>query len=183
MKTIPCAKATDLIVMDLDEGLSSADKQVLEAHVQGCAHCRQWRDEAGGILTSIAADVPEDPGEEFWKYYETSLQARLRESESQISWSFLWKAIGAVAVAGTIFAVIWLGGFDPSAKRVGGDKVTWSPALIQEFEQLYGPEADETLASTVTGGHLISLAGATAPRSDVEVPRWFEVEDETNQLL
>lgn len=183
MKTIPCAKATDLIVRDLDEGLDSSDEQMLATHVRECLHCRQWREETAGILTSIAADVPEDPGEEFWKYYETSLQARLREKDSQTSWSFLWKAVGAIALAGTVFAVIWLGGIDPRGPRVDGDKVSWSPALMLELEQLYGPDSEETLTLTSAREHRVVFTELTGSHRDEEVPGWFEVEDEPNQLL
>jgi predicted anti-sigma-YlaC factor YlaD len=44
MKNIICAKAKDLIVMDLDEGLDSSERQRLEGHLSECAHCKQWRD-------------------------------------------------------------------------------------------------------------------------------------------
>jgi hypothetical protein len=183
MKTIPCAKATDLIVRDLDEGLDSSDEQMLAAHVRECLHCRQWREETAGILTSIAGDVPEDPGEEFWKYYETSLQARLREADTQTSWSFFRKAVGAMAFAGTVFAVIWLGGIDPRGPRVDRAKVSWSPALMLELEQLYGPDSEETLTLTSAREHRVVLAELTGAQRDEEVPGWFEVEDEPNQLL
>jgi len=183
MKTISCANATDLIVRDLDEGLSTLDKSILETHVQGCLHCQQWREETAGMLASIAADVPEDPGDEFWKYYETSLHARLAEAEPRNSWGFFWKTVGAVAFAGTIFAVIWLGGFDPRSHPLHGDKVSWSPALIQELEQLYGPDPEETLTSTLARDHLVAFTDLAGAPSGEEVPGWFEVEDEPNQLL
>jgi hypothetical protein len=183
MKTIPCAKATDLIVRDLDEELNSSDKQILESHVRECLHCQQWREETAGILASIAADVPEDPGEDFWKYYETSMQARLRERESQTPWNFFWKALGAVALAGAVVAVIWLGGIDPNSHRPDGGKVAMSPALFLELEQLYGPVGDETLTSNVAHDLRLAVTDLKVSHSDEELPGWFEVEDEPNQLL
>jgi predicted anti-sigma-YlaC factor YlaD len=183
MRTISCAKATDLIVRDLDEGLSSPDKQILETHVQRCPHCREWREQTAGMLAAIAADVPQDPGEEFWKYYDTSLQARLREAEAGTSWGSFWKAIAAVAVAGIIFAVVWLARFEPGSQQVDVAKVSWSPVLIQELEQFYGPDAYEILPSTLSRDQFFAFTGAAVANGDEEVFGWFEVEDDPNQLL
>ncbi|MBI4963882.1 MAG: zf-HC2 domain-containing protein [Desulfomonile tiedjei] len=183
MKTIPCAKATDLIVRELDEGLDSLDKHALESHVRGCTHCQEWREETAGILASIAADVPEDPGEQFWKYYDSSLQARLREIEPKNSWGFFWKAFGAVALAGTVFAVIWLAEFDPSTNRLDQSGTNMAEALFQELEELYGPVADENLTSTLVHDYKVAFSDLKIPQSDEEIPGWFEVEDELHQLL
>lgn len=184
MKNIICAKAKELIVMDLDEGLDSSERQRLEGHLGECAHCKQWRDETAGILASVAADVPADPGEQFWKYYETSLQARLQEKQAPTSWNFLWKAVGAVALAAVVFMAIWLGSgsLDPVRHQVG-EQASVSPALIQELEQLYGPGTDETPASSLAHDRLVAFTGLGASYSEEEPPEWFEVEDESNQLL
>ena len=65
MKTHECNEAEKLIVADLDEGLKPSEQERLEHHLRLCAPCRQVREESLTLLSAIASDLPEEPGEEF----------------------------------------------------------------------------------------------------------------------
>ncbi len=67
MKSTDCHKVEELILTGLDEGLEQDKRVALERHLSECAGCRKTWDETRLLLSEIAADTPEDPGEAFWR--------------------------------------------------------------------------------------------------------------------
>ncbi|MGO9572318.1 MAG: hypothetical protein ACLP5H_32790 [Desulfomonilaceae bacterium] len=133
-------------------------------------------------MSAIASDLPEEPGEEFWKLYHQSLDARLKEQELKPVWSFWWKAAGVLAVAVIALLVVRVGIFQPDNRQIA-DLRAMSPDLIQELKQVYGPTSEELSPGSLFDDQLLTVVDARAAagldESDVQ---WFEVEDESGPL-
>lgn len=183
MKTRECNEAEELVVVELDEGLTPSQQGRLENHLRRCAPCRQVREETLALMSSIASDLPEEPGEEFWKLYYQSLDARLREKELKPAWGLWWKAAGVLVAAVIAVVVIRVTVFQPDNRQTV-DLRAMSPDLIRELGQVYGPTAEELPSSSVYGDKLLSVGDAKlAARLDDNDLQWFEVEDETGSLF
>jgi|SRR5271157_3920848 len=182
MKTRECNEVEKLIIADLDEGLKPSEQECLENHLLLCRPCRQVRDESLALLSAIASDLPEEPGEQYWKLYHQSLDARLKEKELRPVWSFWWKAAGVFAVAVCALLVVHVVIFQPNNPQIADLRVM-SPDLIQELEQVYGPTSEELSPGSLYGDPLLTVVDARAAvgldESDVQ---WFEVEDESGPL-
>jgi hypothetical protein len=190
MKNLNCRKAEEWIVTDLDEGLEHERRLILEDHLLGCASCRKMREETELLLSEVATDAPEDPGEAFWKLYRVSLDARLRERDVSRSWGFWWtrargfgwKPASVFAMAILVFVIISIGIFHPRSFRPSTDEAL-SPQLIGELNQLYGPVSDELPYYALTAGDAqFSQVSRSSVLDDSSV-EWFEVEDEPNPLF
>ncbi len=189
MKNLNCRKAEEWIVTDLDEGLEHEKRLILEDHLLGCASCRKMREDTELLLSEVAADAPEDPGEAFWKSYRNSLDARLRERDISRSWSFWWtrawgfgwKPASVFGMAILVFVMISIGIFHPWGSRPPTDEAL-SPQLIGELNQLYGPVSDETYFALPGDDSQFSRISSSSIL-DESFMEWFEVEDEPNQLF
>lgn len=182
MKTRECNEAEKLIIADLDECLKPSEKERLENHLRVCAPCRQVREESLALLSAIASDLPEEPGEEFWKLYHQSLDARLKEQALKPVWGFWWKAAGVFVAAVIALLVIRVAIFQPDNRQIADLRVM-SPDLFQELEQVYGPTSEELSPGLLYGDLLLTVVDArAAARLDESDVQWFEVEDETGPL-
>jgi hypothetical protein len=178
MKTRHCSEAEKLIVAELDEGLNPSQQERLENHLRECAPCSRVREETFALLSSIASDLPEEPGEEFWRLYNQSLNAKLKEQESKPVWSFWWKAAGVFVSAILALVVIRVATLQPGDPQIAA-RYAMSPDVILELEQVYGPTSEELPPTSVYGDQLFSVVDA---RSDDNYEQWFEVEDESGPL-
>jgi len=190
MKNFDCHEVEELILTDLDEGLNQDKRVILERHLAECAACRKTWDETRLLLSEIASDVPEDPGEAFWRNYQISLEARLRDRENSGSWNwgfrswgFWWKTAGAFALAALILMVVSVGVFRHWSAPPSMEVSSVSSDLISDLDQLYGP----VLAEEVTYSHGFDtedahLSGSILVTSDDPFGE-FDVEDETNPLF
>jgi len=191
MKDLNCRKAEEWIVTDLDEGLEHEERVILENHLVGCASCRKMRDDTKLLLSEVAAGALEDPGEDFWKLYRMSLDARLREHDVARSWgfgwtrswSFGWKQASVFATAILVVVISLIGVFHLRDFRPPTDEAA-SSQLIAELNQLYGPEPDELTYFDLSPGdgqfYKVSKSSSVLDDSSME---WFEVEDEPNHLF
>ncbi len=184
MRNIECSKAEELILAHLDEGLQNKKRLVLENHLLNCASCRELYPEIQLLLTDLAADKPEDPGEAFWRYYNTSLEARLADRNASRSWNFWLKPAGAFAIV-ILVAIISLSVFDLwnfHSLMIGPTtSPTPSAQLISDLNQLYGPVPDEVAFSSIDAEHL--QYSQSSRFTDDSLVEWFEVEDEPNQFF
>jgi Putative zinc-finger len=182
MKTRECYEAEKLIIGDLDEGLTPSEQVRLEHHLSLCEPCRQVREETRALLSSIASDLPEEPGEEFWTFYHQSLDARLKERASRPAWGFWWKAAGVFVAAVIVLVMIRVAVFQPHNRQIADRRVV-SSDLVHELEQVYGPTSEELPGGSLYGDQFLTVANARAAThlddSDVQ---WFEVEDEAGPL-
>jgi len=99
---------TDLIAYLMDE-LAPAERQRVEAHLAGCADCRDQRDSFRTLLDGLRASVPPPP-EVHWGQWRAELRGRL---EARAPWRrWLLRPVPAMLVAGlaaSLIAVVWLG--------------------------------------------------------------------------
>ncbi|MGO9121606.1 MAG: zf-HC2 domain-containing protein [Desulfomonilaceae bacterium] len=189
MRKIDCGKAEKLMVTDLDEGLGHGKRLILEHHLSGCASCREMHNQTKSLLSDLTTDTLQDPGDAFWQYYRTSLDARLRDKDISSSslfwrtraWRIGWKPVGVFVTAILIFMVISVGIFDTWNFRPYTDS-TLSAQLIGELNQLYGPVTDEQ-AYFAVGAEELGYPQTSQLIADDSLVEWFEVEDEANQLF
>jgi predicted anti-sigma-YlaC factor YlaD len=182
MKTMDCTAAEKLIIVELDEGLEPSARALLDEHLQACPACRQAMDETMRLVKLVASDVPEEPGPEFWTYYETSLKARLRDTKSTPWWHWWWKPFAVAAVAVLAFVVVHVSTMDTVKPTVAPDAKV-SAALAQVFEQVYGPVEEESSPYVLVGTDRRSLAALSTTYTDDDFVPWFEIEDESSHFL
>jgi hypothetical protein len=181
MRKFDCAKAEELIIRDLDEGLDEERLALLESHVGRCSSCRRFREETSSVLASVAADVPEDPGEDFWRYYDVSLEARLQEKRLRRPWSFGLKLAGVLTAALLALLVVRWGVMEPQEPRMIDNRVAM--LLIQDLNGLYGPVTDEFAIPVGASRQALEALTPQVTRYDDMPGDWFEVEDESDDLF
>ncbi|MEJ2715670.1 MAG: zf-HC2 domain-containing protein [Deltaproteobacteria bacterium] len=181
MRKLDCTKAEELIIRDLDEGLDREMAALLESHVSHCSSCRDFREEAASLLASVAADVPDDPGEDFWRYYDVSLEARLREKSLSRPWGFGLKLAGVILAGILAVLVVRWGLMEPQKPRMMDNRVAM--LLIQDLNGLYGPVGEEFAIPANPPNQLLEALTPEVSRSDDALVTWFEVEDESDDLL
>ncbi len=180
MRKPTCKKIEELMVRGLDEGLTEKENSLVQAHLGECACCRQFQEETSDLLNVIASGAAKDPGEEYWRRYFVSLDARLQEKELQPGWGFTWKLVAVATCAVSAFVVMRVALLDP-------DKLSWineevQVALFQDLERLYGPVEDSDTELPPAHSQTRLVYDGTLPR-DVLID-WFEVEDErTSSIL
>lgn len=178
MKKIKCREAEALILQDLDQGLNPTEKDCLENHLNGCSECARVGEEFRVILTVASSDVPQVPDEDFWIRYDSSLEARIREKELEKEPRWLWKLLGPLVAAAVIVVAV----FALTTERYKSNPtqtVSASDVTIEEVDRLFGPSQAEFAPSSQGTGVSMVLNGVT----EDALVRWFEVEDESNQLF
>jgi hypothetical protein len=183
MKNIDCVTAERWIVQELDEGLGRDKKSLLQNHVSGCEMCSKLYDEIPSLLSRFSSDVPEDPGEEFWARYHSSLNALLREEEPRESRAMWWKPAAAFGMVMAVLVAFLVVEFRPERAEQSLGQAIVSPMLIAELNALYGPVSEEDrdpIISSELGGILIG--SGTLITEDAPF-QWFEVEDEPNYVF
>ena len=181
MRKLNCHQAEKLIIQDLDGDLDSGRAVDLEAHLRDCSGCRQFKEEMGSILSAVAADLPEEPGEHYWTNYRVSLEARLAEKESQPRRGLMFKAAAALVAAGLVCLIIWLGEFEFGHQPA--TDLTARLEVIEDLNAVYSPTDPETGSSTAVSGQMVTALGQKATGYEEGYLSWFEVEDESNHLL
>jgi len=184
MRTIDCAQAEELIVRGLDEGLSPERVARLEDHLLHCTSCRALKEETAFLLTEVAADVPKDPGEEFWNRYHASLQAKLHEAQPVRTWGFGWKAAAALLAAGLVVVVIRLGSVTSRPPEIVDSNVAVS--LLSDLNEVYGLDQEEEVISEYPREGLLASLVVQANGNDSGILNWFEleeIEDEPDNLF
>lgn len=183
MKTLTCENAEKLLIRDLDEGLNPADHARLEDHLVGCSACCELREQFRDLLVAVKADVPEDPGEHYWRMYDVSLDAKLREEEMRPRTVFGWRVVGAFAAAGVIILAAALGVID--FKKPGTMDPVVSAAVMEDLTELYGPipEGDSLFIGRGVPVETFSLVASDGMTYDDVETTWFEVEDDRNHLF
>ncbi|MDQ7781510.1 MAG: zf-HC2 domain-containing protein [Desulfomonilaceae bacterium] len=142
MKRISCSTADKMIVIGLDEGLPPEDRAILDAHLRECPKCRQVDEQTAVLLTALREDAVDDPGEQFWTRFDTTLQARLDEQYRRPRWVFPWKKLGIVAAAAMVLLAVGLTTFMPRSPDHGTSPS--SPNIvIQELYIVYGPLSED----------------------------------------
>jgi predicted anti-sigma-YlaC factor YlaD len=180
MKRLDCHTAEDWIIARLDEGLSDKREQLLETHLQQCAACRAFRDETAVLLSAVATDVPPDPGEDFWKRYDSSLDAKIREKAHNraVGW---WRMPLVMVAASLLVIVVGLGAL-MYYQQSQPDRLARSTVLFEEFGQLYGPVSDEGLNRYPSWDQIV--AGFVSVHQEYGPDSlWFEAEDDPYQVF
>jgi hypothetical protein len=130
-----------MIVANLDEGLPLKQQAILNAHLQECPKCRQLNEQTAVLLATLREDVPDNPGEEFWTRFETTLQARLQEQDRRTGWLFPWGKVGIVAAAVLLLA-IGLRTLMPRSPEYA-TLPTSANIVMQELYMVYGPLSED----------------------------------------
>jgi hypothetical protein len=177
MKLIDCSEAERLIVRDLDEGLDQSSNTRLENHLRTCRNCAQMRQEMRSVIDVARTDVPPSPDELFWKRYDNSLGALIREKGMEKPRGWRWQVVlPGLAAAMIVMAVVL---FNADWHTPGDDQTASSSSMdIEELNQIFGPSPDE-LSPSMDNDMTVILSGAT----DDALVQWFEVEEEPSQTF
>jgi Putative zinc-finger len=181
MTRVKCSVAEKLILNELDEGIEPREKRRLDEHLSNCPSCRLFREETATLVQTIAVDVPADPGEDYWRMYRSSLDARLEEADRSRKLRPGWKLAGAFVMASLVALVYILSPVTPP-KEPGldaEDKAT----VIEELAWIYGPEDTDEMGGTNGEDRKLAMSSSQAGYDQIRLPSWFEVEDESNQTL
>jgi hypothetical protein len=176
MKRLDCPIAEDWIIARLDEGLDKQSEQLLQDHLRQCAACRTFRDETTALLSAVAVDVPADPGEDFWKRYDSSLDARLREKALEGSVSGWWRTALVALAASLVIIAVGLGAIQ-HYQQFSQDRLARSTVLIEELGQLYGPVSDDGLNSYPSWDRAVAGFAGGFPEYAPD-SLWFDAEDD-----
>lgn len=175
MKKNSCSYIEELLIVDLDEGVDAARKRLVLEHLRDCAACRDFRDNLSAAFHEIRDGAADDPGEEYWKHYSISMDAKLREKQMENKGIHRWRAAAALLFA--VFALLIIrAGIGPGADPTELLAPTGArPALVEELQYVYGPIAyDNPWKSEALEPQ---TATNNTQMNDV-VLSWFEVEDE-----
>ncbi|HMK34743.1 MAG TPA: zf-HC2 domain-containing protein [Desulfomonilaceae bacterium] len=178
MKKLDCNDVERIMVTDLDEGLDLDSKELLEAHLQACPPCMRIREEFQSLFSAVAADVPPDPGELFWRRYDSTLASALHKKRHAARWrDSRWKAAGVLLAAVIAFvAVFSVYDVRKVTRAPGGDT---SELVFQELNNLYGPSPEEVVPALSDS---TMLAEIRIPQGDDAMMDWFDAEDESGQF-
>lgn len=184
MRELQCETAYEWIVRDLDEGLETEKRALLDSHLRGCPSCRRVREQTAALLSSLPADTPVEPDEAFWTRYHSSLTARLQESalSRRPSWGFRWK-VAAVMASAALVALIAV-----EATFQNGGQEQWQqgaryPAVVQELTEFYGPVPDEISVNTPSMDHALVTVDSRAASWNYDLMNWFDFDDDANTYL
>lgn len=180
MRQIHCSRMEEWLVASLNDDLDPRDKDRFEAHLQHCDRCRAVQEEVIRLISAVRQDVPEDPGDEFWRYHESSLQAALQEADLHRGWVPPWKAIGAILAAGLVILAIAVGTLTQRKHQIA-DRGRPSLEVIEELNRVYGPGWEDVPSLTDNQGEKLTVAGSQLA-VDEGYLFWFEVEEDPYQL-
>lgn len=177
MKKISCSIAQTWIVAYVDGSLDAKSTNSLEHHLLYCSQCRSVHEATAGLLSRLREDAPAEPRETFWRQYDSSLNALLREKEidrerSELSWNVVPAALAAFA----LILALGLG----LVSRLGvptRSPDTLPPQVVEELDRLYGPSLEEEIS--LKGGVLAIAAANSDPPADDAIVPWFEVEEDS----
>jgi predicted anti-sigma-YlaC factor YlaD len=176
MKRLNCPIAEDWIIARLDGCLDNESEQLLQDHLRACAACRTFQEETAALLSAVAADVPADPGEDFWKWYDSSLDARLREKAQEgpiLGW---WRTALIAVTASLVIIAVGLGAIQ-HYQQFPQDQLARSTVLIEELGQLYGPVSDDGLNSYPSWDKAVAGFAGGFPEYGHD-SLWFDPEDD-----
>ena len=99
--------------------LDGAERAVVEAHVAGCAACRQTQTDFARIASAVA--LPAAPPVH-WGAYRAELRAKLDArgagvARSAGSWGWSLRPLSMAVAAGLVAVMVWVGG--PGGDSVG----------------------------------------------------------------
>jgi hypothetical protein len=172
MRTIECARAEKFIIEDLDERLDADRKNWLEHHIAACEPCARIQAETQVLFHTAQLCNPPIPGAEFWDSYDSTLEARIRETELLNRSSYNWKIAGTFLAAAISAFVVFC--FIPDPARDAIDDPQHATILMEELNMALGPSSQETLPFQVQD---LTIEVRGLKQDDIAV-NWFEVEEE-----
>ena len=180
MKQLPCDTAYEWIVKDLDEGLEADKYIVLENHLRLCPDCRRFKEETATLLSVLPENAPQQPDEEFWNRYRSSLHARLQEAalSRRPFWTF-GRKLAAVPAALAVILVL-VGGPFRTAPQEQWPHTANMQGVVQELREFYGPVADEIAHGAISGDLSSMKVESRVLLSGPELMTWYDLEYETN---
>lgn len=108
---LDCKQTEERIIDALYGELSDSEQRQMEAHLDGCASCRQAYADMAATLNTMGQRTRKDPGPAFWDGYWDNLEEKLNEADKPKSTILRWNgwAARALAAAAILVIGIWLG--------------------------------------------------------------------------
>jgi predicted anti-sigma-YlaC factor YlaD len=165
-----CDHWQGLIAMDLVGQITDEDRLALDAHLDGCAACRQEKRDLGGLARILPAadpdhlDAPEVPRQlESAVFDRLHAQAR-RDRRRRAARNVLGGAAAAVAVAALVFVLLATVGSPGSGRTIALSGRAGVEATAQLKQEPWG--TDVRLRETgQTGGQVLTVSMRTTSGS------------------
>lgn len=98
-----CDEIRDLMSGHLDEELSDAQSAIMQAHLNGCASCRQELEEMTALVSASSELSVDLPPEEVWDDFLGQVYARM---ERRLGWFLFWLGCAGLIGLGLYTMVI-----------------------------------------------------------------------------
>ncbi|MFP6581457.1 MAG: zf-HC2 domain-containing protein [Candidatus Hydrogenedentota bacterium] len=120
-----CDEIRDLMSGYLDDELSDAQTQIMQAHLDGCAVCRQELDEMTQLVAASSELGFELPPEEVWDDFLGQVYARM---ERRFGWLLIW--LGCAGLIGVGLYTMLITQWESSIAKIATEIVLVGLAVV-----------------------------------------------------
>ncbi len=125
------AHVEGLLVAHARGELEGVERAQVEAHLEGCAACRDSLAAFSGLMETLGRSAPPAPPIH-WGAYRAELREKLERRAARPSgaWSAVWRPAPALVAAGLLIALVYLGLPGGARGPLGGDHLPFENALL-----------------------------------------------------
>ncbi len=157
VETLDCAASREMISAYLDDELTEADRDRLEAHVFACADCYAYLRRTQGIVDSLRVTTPAD-------LHENVLAAIERDAcRAPV---FTWRRVAVAAASVAAGVAIWMSTLVPAVTTTPAPMIAVAPAP-PVVEAPAPVTSDEIAPAVETADTVARVAAVSTPRRTV----------------
>jgi anti-sigma factor RsiW len=121
----------ELLIAHARGELEGAERARVEAHLEGCAECRESLAAFGRLMEALGRSAPPAPPVH-WGAYRAELREKLarRTARASTAWSGIWRPAPALVAAGLLAAIVYMGWPAGSRAPLGGDQLAFESAVL-----------------------------------------------------
>lgn len=125
------AHVEELLVAHARGELEGAERAQVEAHLEGCAACRDCLAAFSGLMEKLGRSAPPAPPIH-WGAYRAELREKLerRTAHGSAVWSAVWRPAPALVAAGLLAALVYVGLPGGARGPLGGDQLAFENAIL-----------------------------------------------------
>jgi len=121
----------ELLIAHRRGELEEAERARVEAHLAGCAACRESLAAYAGLMGELERSAPPAPPIQ-WGAYRAELREKLerRTARPSAAWSAVWRPAPALVAAGLLAALVYAGLPGGVREPAGGDPLAFENAIL-----------------------------------------------------